>query len=90
LLYLGRPFVMKTIVPKRKITNAEALIGRVEEVFEEIDNNNKTGAIRIHGTLWNAKNAEEHLKIKAGTKVKITDFDGLTAIVEPFKKGGKS
>jgi len=83
LAYIGRPIVVRTLQPKKTKTNVENFIGRQEEVIEDIDNNKKTGAIKIYGTHWHARSIEDSITIKSGTKVEIVSFSGLTAIVKP-------
>lgn len=87
LVYIGRPIVTKIILPDKKYTNIEAYIGREEQVIEDIDNYKKTGAIKIYGSHWNAKSANDKTVIKSGARVKIVRFSGLAAIVEPVEKG---
>ena len=86
LIIIGRPILIRFIVPKIHKTNIDSLIGRTEEVIEDIDSGKEKGAISVHGTHWNAK-SENGEKIIKGSKVKIVHITDLTVIVKPVKKG---
>lgn len=63
--------------------NIRAAVGREEICLEDIDNTSKKGAVKLYGTPWNAKSYKDDVKIRAGTKVRIIDIEGLCLVVEP-------
>lgn len=57
---------------------SEALIGLVGEVIEDLD---PEGKILLEGEIWNAVSRSGET-IRAGERVRVTSFKGLTLIVE--------
>jgi len=55
----------------------ETLIGATGRVVEEL---RPIGRVRVRGETWRARGREE---ISTGTRVRVTDRDRLTLVVEP-------
>lgn len=83
LLLFARPITTRLFLPEHKPMNIRAAIGREEICLEDIDNTSKKGAVKLYGTPWNAKSYKYDVKIRAGTKVRIIDIEGLCLVVEP-------
>ena len=80
LLCLTRPLLRKLRVRNVLPTNAQAEVGRLAVVTEDIDNAADKGRVRIGGVNWKARaDGEEH--IPRGTSVRVTGIDGTTAFV---------
>lgn len=88
LLILARPILIRLFLPEHKPMNISAAIGREEISLEDIDNTSKKGAVKLYGTPWNARSYRDDVKIKAGTKVRITGIEGLCLVVEPVHQEG--
>lgn len=80
LLCLTRPLLRKLRVKNVLPTNAEAEVGRLAVVTEDIDNAADTGRVRIGGVNWKAR-ADGEERIPRGTSVRVTGIDGTTAFV---------
>lgn len=67
----------KPLVP----TNADALIGQIGIVTEQIDNVTAVGTVKVNGQVWSArsKNGES---IEPDTHVKILAIEGVKLICE--------
>lgn len=79
-----RPFVKK-IMSKRKEerTNADRIIGQKAIVIEEINYLNGTGAVKVDGKEWTARNFENNEEmIKKGTEVIVVEIKGVKAMVK--------
>ena len=55
LLALLKPIVQKYFTPKLTKTNADALVGTVGPVLEDIDNVHATGRVKLGGMDWSAR-----------------------------------
>lgn len=82
LLLLVRPVVRKSFNNKRIKTNAESLVGKTGVVFEEIDNINAGGRVKISGQEWAARSVSDSCVIRSGAKVKVLSIKGVKLIVE--------
>lgn len=82
LLALLRPALKKLLHVKPTRTNADRLLGQSALVIEEIDNLQGTGAIRVGGVLWTAKNLTDE-PIKVGARVTIERIEGAKVYVTP-------
>ena len=80
LLCLTRPLLRKLRVSNVLPTNAEAEVGRLAVVTEDIDNAADTGRVRIGGVNWKAR-ADGEERISKGTSVRVMGIDGTTAFV---------
>ena len=78
LLFTTKPFFEKLLFKGNvEKTNADALIGKNALVIEEIDNVKETGAVKIEGKVWTARNAENGEIIEEGSQVKIIEIQGV-------------
>ena len=84
LLVLLWPIARKHLKPKLVATNADALIGRVCTVTEEIDPV-EGGRVKIGDVTWSAC-CENGARIPAGTLVKVLRIQGVRVFVETVKK----
>lgn len=82
LLALLRPALKKLLHVKPTRTNADRLLGQSALVIEKIDNLQGTGAIRIGGVLWTAKNLMD-APIEVGARVTIERIEGAKVYVRP-------
>ena len=78
------PVVKKRLKPKLVPTNADALVGRVCAVVEDIDPL-EGGRVKLGDVTWSAR-TEDGTRISAGTQVKILKIQGAKAYVEPVKQ----
>ena len=62
-------------------TNAEALIGRVGVVSEDIDSENNSGRVAIDGDDWQAV-SEDNSNIEAGSHVEVVKRDSIILTVK--------
>ena len=84
LLVLLWPIARKHLKPKLVATNADALIGRVCTVTEEIDPV-EGGRVKLGDVTWSAR-SESDERIPAGTLVKVQKIQGAKVFVEEVKK----
>ena len=78
------PMVKKHLKPKIVATNADALVGKICIVTEEIDPV-EGGRVKLGDVTWSAR-IETGDKISVGTQVKILGIQGAKLFVEPVKK----
>lgn len=81
LLALVRPFCRRFLKTKNEPTNADRIIGETAIVSEQIDNIRETGAVKVLGTVWSARSADNSV-IPSGATVKIVEIRGVKAVVE--------
>lgn len=85
LLLLTKPLVNKFTKKDKKIeTNAYSIIGKKGIVVQDINPTFGVGQIKISGEVWSAKTSDE-TTIEKGTEIKVTQIDGVKAVVEPVK-----
>ena len=84
LLVLLWPMARKHLKPKLVATNADALIGRVCTVTEEIDPV-EGGRVKLGDVTWSARSVSD-TQIPAGTLVKVMKIQGAKVFVEQVKK----
>ena len=84
LLVLLWPMARKHIKAKVVATNADALVGRVCTVTEEIDPV-EGGRVKVGDVTWSAR-SEQGKPIKAGAQVKVLKIQGAKVFVEERKK----
>ena len=79
-----RPFVVKFLLKKKDevLTNADAIVGRVAIVTEEINSENNTGRVKIDGDDWKAEASEI---IAVGEKVEVISRDSIILKVKSLK-----
>ena len=85
LIFAPKPFVKKFANTKNVKTNAFSIIGKEGLVIKEIDSINEKGQVKVSGETWTAIGKDDE-KIPVGTKIKVTEIDGVKAIVVPIKK----
>ena len=71
-----RPVIVKFLLKKKDevLTNADAVVGRVGIVTEEIDPNKNTGRVKIDGDDWKA---EASKTIAVGEKVEVLSRESI-------------
>lgn len=84
LLSLLWPMVKKRLNPKLVATNADALVGRLCTVTEDIDPV-EGGRVKLGDVTWSARSESKDV-ISAGTQVKILKIQGAKVTVEVAKK----
>ena len=84
LVVLLWPIARKHLKPKLVATNADALIGRVCTVTEEIDPV-EGGRVKLGDVTWSARSVSD-TQIPAGTLVKVMKIQGAKVFVEQVKK----
>ena len=77
-----RRFCTKFLVKKELRTNAEALIGRVCLVTEEIRNIDEVGEVKVGGLCWSARAEDPARVIAVGEQVTILQIQGVKLIVK--------
>lgn len=82
LLVLTKPFIKKVLKQKSEPTNADAIIGQIGVVVEEIDNFAEKGAVKIDGKIWTARSIDSAKGIQKDSKVKIVKIQGVKVLVE--------
>ncbi len=75
-----RPLVKKIINKKAEPTNADMVIGKTGVVTETIDNLAPTGVVKVNGSVWTARSADNTV-IEVGEKVIIREISGVKLIV---------
>jgi membrane protein implicated in regulation of membrane protease activity len=80
LLVFTRPILKKLRVQNVVPTNADAEVGKLAVVTEDIDNAGDHGRVRIGGVNWRARSSSDE-RIEKGTSVRVTAIEGTTAFV---------
>lgn len=83
-LVFTRPIAKKHINGKHEATNADAVIGKIAVVTEDIDNLAAKGAVSCMGKVWTARSLNDE-KISQGDKVAVVEIRGVKLIVSPVK-----
>ena len=79
-LVLTRPILRKLRVQNVVPTNADAEVGKLAIVTEDIDNTGDHGRVRIGGVNWRARSDDGEC-IAKGASVRVTAIEGTTAFV---------
>lgn len=81
-LLVIRPVAVKYFYRKseQKVSNADAIIGRVGEVSETIEPNG-FGRVKLDGDDWKAQ-SQDAMRIEKGTRVRILSRDSIIVTVE--------
>lgn len=81
-LLVIRPVAVKYFYRKseQKVSNADAIIGRVGEVSETIELNG-FGRVKLDGDDWKAQ-SQDAMRIEKGTRVRILSRDSIIVTVE--------
>lgn len=80
LLALLKPVVQKYIIPRLAKTNADALIGTVGPVIEDIDNVQAVGRVKLGGMDWSARSSTG-APIAKNTLVQVDRIEGNKVFV---------
>ena len=75
-----RPLVKKMINKKAEPTNADMVIGKTGIVTEKIDNLAPSGLVKVNGTVWTARTADDSV-IEENEKVIIKEISGVKLLV---------
>ena len=84
ILSIAWPVAKKRLKPKVVATNADALVGRLCTVTEEIDPI-EGGRVRLGDVTWSAR-SENGDRISAGARVRVLNIQGAKVFVEEVKK----
>ena len=79
-LTLLRPVKRKYFTPRIQKTNADAVIGTVGVVTEDIDNIRAKGQIKLGAMEWTARSSTGEI-ILAGTQAKVDRIEGVKVYV---------
>ena len=79
-----RPVIVKFLLKKKDevVTNADAVVGRVGVVTEEINSVKNIGRVKIDGDDWKAEASEF---IAVGAKVEVVSRESIILNVKPLK-----
>ena len=80
-LVLTRPVVRKLTEIKKEPTNADMYIGAEGIVFEEINNMDAKGLVKVKGSMWTARSADDSTVIPEGEHVTVERIEGVKLIV---------
>ena len=84
LLLLTKPLVDRFTRKDKKVqTNAFSIIGKTGLVVQDINPTLGIGQIKVAGEVWSAK-TDNDSTIKKGSEIRITNIDGVKAVVEPI------
>ncbi len=82
LLYFTKPLFKKYLKLGSTRTNADALIGEVAMVTQEINTIKAQGQVEIRGQVWSAKTREEDGIIDRGSRVEVLAIEGVKLVVK--------
>ncbi len=79
-----RPLVVKFLLKKKDevLTNADAIVGRIAVVTEEINPDKNTGRVKIDGDDWKAEASDI---IPVGEKVEVVSRESIILNVKSIK-----
>lgn len=80
LLCATRPIIKKLQVKDILPTNADAEIGKLAVVIQEINHAENTGRVKIGGVNWRARTENDEI-FKIGETVRVERISGTTAYV---------
>lgn len=79
-LAITRPLVSKVVNKKAVPTNADMVIGQTGMVIDKIDNAAETGLVKVNGSVWTARSANDTV-IEKDEKVEINEIRGVKLLV---------
>ena len=85
LVFATRPLCKKLCRGKQTKTNADALIGEVALVTEEISNKSEQGEVKLNGLRWSARAEDPARVIPVGEQVEVLEIKGVKLIVKEIK-----
>lgn len=63
------------------VSGHAALVGSTALVMEEVTD--MSGRVKLSGEVWSARSYDPEERIEPGTKVRVFEIDGATAVVHP-------
>ena len=81
-LVLTKPLVKKLQSGKIQPTNADAVVGKECIVVEEVNNILGTGAVKINGKIWSARNHDEKVVSAPGEVKTVERIEGVKLIIK--------
>ena len=81
LVVFARKIFSKALTPKHTPTNADALIGELGIVTDDIDTLEFRGTVSVKGQIWSAK-SENGERIEKGKTVEVLSIQGVKLIVK--------
>ena len=85
VLAITRPIVKKITKKSIQPTNADMYIGQEGIVTETVSNIDAKGLVKVKGSVWTARSADERKSIPAGARVKVLKIEGVKLIVEEIE-----
>lgn len=76
-----RKYLEKALKTRAVPTNADAVIGKIGIVTEDIDNINFKGQVKVGGQLWTARTSDSSL-LQKGETVEVLAIEGVKLIVK--------
>lgn len=81
-LILTKPLVKKFQAGKIQPTNADAAVGKECVVVEDVNNVLGTGAVKLDGKTWTARNEDENAVSKTGEVKTVVRIEGVKLIIK--------
>lgn len=81
MLLVTRPWAIRYLNSRTTKTNAEALIGRVVRVTEDINNLRDEGHVIVDGMEWTARSSDSTITFRKDDFVVIDRIEGVKMIV---------
>ena len=81
LVIAFRPLCVRLMRVKKQATNADALLGQICLVTEQIDNIKEQGEVKLNGLCWSAR-SEDGREIAVGEEVTVVEIRGVKLIVK--------
>ncbi len=82
---LLRPLTKKFLKPNYTPTNVDRLVGSIGVITEDVDNIAGKGAVKLSGQIWSAKAASQDISLTVGQEVRVTEIQGVKAVVTPLE-----
>lgn len=79
-LAVTRPLVKRTLRRTTVPTNADMVIGKTAVVTERIDNIAGTGLVKVGGSVWSARTADQSV-IEEAQEVEVQEIQGVKLLV---------
>lgn len=80
LVVFVQPFLKRTIKHQGRLSNAEALVGQIGNVTEEITG--ESGLVKVSGEIWTARSLDNRVFL-VGTNVMVAKVEGAKLLVKP-------
>lgn len=85
VLAVTRPIVKKITKKNVQPTNADMYIGQEGIITETVSNIDAKGLVKVKGSVWTARSADERKSIPEGARVKVLKIEGVKLIVEEIE-----